>query len=32
MTTLLSILLLAVSYQIGKYMGLRDAEKIFGRE
>jgi hypothetical protein len=31
MTTLLSILLLAVAYQIGQYMGFRDAERIFRR-
>jgi hypothetical protein len=28
MNTLLAILLLAVAYQLGKYMGFRDAERI----
>jgi hypothetical protein len=32
MTTLLSLLLLAVAYEAGKYMGFRDAEQIFRKE
>jgi hypothetical protein len=28
MNTILAILLLAVAYQVGRYVGFRDAEKI----
>jgi len=32
MGTILAILLLAVAYELGKYAGFRDAERIWGRK
>ena len=32
METLFAILLLAVAYELGKYMGFRDAEKIMRKQ
>ena len=32
MTTLLYILTLLIAYQVGKYMGMKDAEQILKRK